>query len=119
VSCRGWEQADRGFCPQQRQQQRQQQDSSMLRMQQQQHTFKLTASPHHTLPRNKPSTTTARKRWVIYGERATNKYNPTTIPAEWHGWINYVNDNPPATVRTKGDVTALGSVRSVAPGPLA
>jgi NADH dehydrogenase (ubiquinone) 1 alpha subcomplex subunit 12 len=29
-----------------------------------------------------------------------NNYNVTTIPPEWHGWINYVNDYPPTTVST-------------------
>lgn len=44
---------------------------------------------------------TARKRWVIYAEKRTNAYNPTTIPPEWHAWINYINDYPPTTVSSK------------------
>lgn len=39
---------------------------------------------------------------MIYAETKTNAYNPTTIPPEWHGWINYVNDLPPTTVRVVG-----------------
>ena len=30
-----------------------------------------------------------RKRWVVYGNMDT--YNPTSIPPEWHGWLNYIN----------------------------
>ncbi|KIY96401.1 NADH dehydrogenase [Monoraphidium neglectum] len=48
-----------------------------------------------------------RKRWVIYAETKTNAYNPTTIPPEWHGWINYVNDLPPTTHEFKEPVYAV------------
>uniref|UniRef100_A0A7S3QL95 NADH dehydrogenase [ubiquinone] 1 alpha subcomplex subunit 12 n=1 Tax=Dunaliella tertiolecta TaxID=3047 RepID=A0A7S3QL95_DUNTE len=34
-----------------------------------------------------------RKRWVMYKD--TFDYSPSTIPPEWHGWINYVNDYTP------------------------
>lgn len=34
-----------------------------------------------------------RKRWVVYKD--TFNYNPTTVSPEWHGWLNYINDNTP------------------------
>ncbi|KAL6754584.1 NADH:ubiquinone oxidoreductase B17.2-like subunit [Haematococcus lacustris] len=34
-----------------------------------------------------------RRRWVVY--KNTFDYNATSIPAEWHGWVNYINDYPP------------------------
>ena len=36
-----------------------------------------------------------RKRWVLYKD--TFSYNASSIPPEWHGWINYINDAPPTT----------------------
>jgi NADH:ubiquinone oxidoreductase subunit len=33
---------------------------------------------------------------VVYGD--LKNYNPSSICAEWHGWINYMNDFPPTTV---------------------
>lgn len=37
--------------------------------------------------------TAARKRWVVYKD--TFNYNVTGVPAEWHGWLNGVNDFAP------------------------
>ena len=34
-----------------------------------------------------------RKRWVVYGN--SFNYSPTSVPAEWHGWLNYINDYNP------------------------
>lgn len=39
----------------------------------------------------------ASKRWVIYKGLA----EPTTVPADWHGWLHYTVDTPP----TEGDYT--------------
>jgi NADH:ubiquinone oxidoreductase subunit len=52
---------------------------------------------------------------VIYEERRTNAYNPTTIPPEWHGWINYINDSPPTSVSVVGGAAAV-AVRHTAAG---
>lgn len=30
-----------------------------------------------------------RKRWVIYSNMSS--YNPSIVPPEWHGWLNYIN----------------------------
>jgi NADH:ubiquinone oxidoreductase subunit len=38
-----------------------------------------------------------RSRWVVYKD--TFDYNPTQIPPEWHGWVNYINDFPPTTYK--------------------
>lgn len=32
------------------------------------------------------------KRWVIYKGKA----EPSKVPAEWHGWLHYTLDAPPA-----------------------
>jgi NADH dehydrogenase (ubiquinone) 1 alpha subcomplex subunit 12 len=29
----------------------------------------------------------------------TFDYNPTQIPPEWHGWVNYINDFPPTSYK--------------------
>lgn len=36
-------------------------------------------------------------RWVVYQDKWN--YNPTSIPPEWHGWINYMYDYDPATFK--------------------
>lgn len=35
------------------------------------------------------------KRWVIYNGKA----EPSKVPAEWHGWLHYTQENPPAKRR--------------------
>lgn len=34
-----------------------------------------------------------RKRWVLYKD--TFDYNPTSVPAEWHGWLEGISDFAP------------------------
>ncbi|GBF90494.1 NADH dehydrogenase [Raphidocelis subcapitata] len=48
-----------------------------------------------------------RKRFVIYAEKRTNAYNPTSVPPEWHAWLNYINDYEPTTFDYKPPVYAL------------
>lgn len=51
-----------------------------------------------------------RKRWVVYKERTPPyKPNPTSIPPEWHGWINYINDFEPNNHKFTKPVYALPS----------
>lgn len=38
-----------------------------------------------TGPANKP------RRWVVYAGQA----EPSTVPADWHGWLHYTTDTPP------------------------
>jgi NADH:ubiquinone oxidoreductase subunit len=54
---------------------------------------------HDTNTNNETPILPDRKRWVVYAERRTNAYSATTIPPEWHAWVNYVNDFPPTEVR--------------------
>uniref|UniRef100_A0A7S0WPG8 NADH dehydrogenase [ubiquinone] 1 alpha subcomplex subunit 12 n=1 Tax=Chlamydomonas leiostraca TaxID=1034604 RepID=A0A7S0WPG8_9CHLO len=35
-----------------------------------------------------------RKRWVLYKD--TFNYSPTSVPPEWHGWLEGINDFTPA-----------------------
>jgi NADH dehydrogenase (ubiquinone) 1 alpha subcomplex subunit 12 len=30
---------------------------------------------------------------VVYADKFD--YNPTSVPPEWHGWLNYINDYEP------------------------
>eukprot|EP00877_Chromochloris_zofingiensis_P010716 jgi/Chrzof1/5899/Cz16g19250.t1 len=46
-----------------------------------------------------------RKRWVIYKDKSS--YNATSIPPEWHGWINYINDFPPTQYDYRRPVFAI------------
>mmetsp|Transcript_25987 Transcript_25987/g.56641 ORF Transcript_25987/g.56641 Transcript_25987/m.56641 type:complete len:155 (+) Transcript_25987:56-520(+) len=46
-----------------------------------------------------------RKRWVVYQD--TFDYNPTGISAEWHGWINGINDAPPTSHEYKKPLYAV------------
>ncbi|KAG2498676.1 hypothetical protein HYH03_003420 [Edaphochlamys debaryana] len=34
-----------------------------------------------------------RRRWVVFADKFD--YNITSVPPEWHGWLNYVNDYNP------------------------
>ena len=56
-------------------------------------------------PRSPPPATPNppdRKRWVVYKERTPPyKPNPTSIPPEWHGWINYINDFEPGNHKVR------------------
>jgi hypothetical protein len=53
-------------------------------------------SAHRSPPPPEKKKKTDRKRWVVYAERTPPyKPNPTSIPPEWHGWINYINDYEP------------------------
>ncbi|PNW76647.1 hypothetical protein CHLRE_11g467767v5 [Chlamydomonas reinhardtii] len=40
-----------------------------------------------------------RRRWIVYKDKFD--YNPTTIPPEWHGWLNYINDYNPTNTQFK------------------
>ena len=44
---------------------------------------------YYTTKCSKPDT--RQKRWVVYH----NKADPTTVPAEWHGWLHYRTDATP------------------------
>ncbi|KXZ51934.1 hypothetical protein GPECTOR_11g6 [Gonium pectorale] len=39
------------------------------------------------------SHTYGRRRWVVYADKFD--YNVTSVPPEWHGWVNYINDYNP------------------------
>mmetsp|Transcript_28438 Transcript_28438/g.80251 ORF Transcript_28438/g.80251 Transcript_28438/m.80251 type:complete len:149 (-) Transcript_28438:186-632(-) len=36
-----------------------------------------------------------RHRWVVYKE--LDAKDPTTIPPQWHSWVNYISDDGPHT----------------------
>ena len=42
-----------------------------------------------------PRPVSGRKRWIVYSD--IFDYSPSSIPSEWHGWLNYINDYPPTT----------------------
>jgi NADH dehydrogenase (ubiquinone) 1 alpha subcomplex subunit 12 len=46
-----------------------------------------------------------RSRWVIYKDKAN--YAVEQIPAEWHAWLNYINDFPPSQYQYKRPIYAL------------
>lgn len=46
-----------------------------------------------------------RKRWVIYKDMST--YNPSIVPPEWHGWLNYINDFDPESHKFKRPIYAI------------
>jgi hypothetical protein len=63
-------------------------------------------APAHLPPPPPPPPATPnppdRKRWVVYKERTPPyKPNPTSIPPEWHGWINYINDFEPGNHKVR------------------
>ncbi|GFR45166.1 hypothetical protein Agub_g6551 [Astrephomene gubernaculifera] len=35
----------------------------------------------------------SRRRWVVFDDKFD--YNITSVPPEWHGWLNYINDYKP------------------------
>lgn len=35
----------------------------------------------------------ARRRFVVFADKFD--YNITSVPPEWHGWLNYMNDYEP------------------------
>ena len=39
-----------------------------------------------------------RHRYVVYRD-AHIDYSPATVPAEWHGWLHSMNDEPPTQVQ--------------------
>ena len=44
-----------------------------------------------------------RDRWVVYaGATHYNTQEPTSIPAEWHGWLNHSTDANPTNVSKDG-----------------
>ncbi|WIA20533.1 hypothetical protein OEZ85_004928 [Tetradesmus obliquus] len=51
------------------------------------------------------TTTYNRKRWVVYKD--LTDYNPSGIPPEWHGWLNYINDFAPTQHDFKRPVYAI------------
>lgn len=52
----------------------------------------------------------ARKRWVVYGDILN--YSPTNVPAEWHGWLNYMNDFKPTDHDFKSPIYAIQATTS-------
>lgn len=34
-----------------------------------------------------------RHRWVEYGDK--KRYNASSVPPEWHGWLHYITDRTP------------------------
>ncbi|XP_041348532.1 probable NADH dehydrogenase [ubiquinone] 1 alpha subcomplex subunit 12 [Gigantopelta aegis] len=36
-----------------------------------------------------------RSRWIDYPPSVGFDYDGSQIPAEWHGWLHYVHDDPP------------------------
>lgn len=34
---------------------------------------------------------------MVYADHVSFDYNSTTVPPEWHGWLNYINDYAPPT----------------------
>ncbi|GIL74430.1 hypothetical protein Vretimale_2124 [Volvox reticuliferus] len=43
--------------------------------------------------------TYARRRWVVFADKFD--YNITSVPPEWHGWLNYINDYNPTQHKFK------------------
>ena len=38
-----------------------------------------------------------RHRWVVYGELDCHRgQDPTSVPAEWHGWLHNITDDAPS-----------------------
>lgn len=50
-----------------------------------------------------------RRRWIVYKDKFD--YNPTTIPPEWHGWLNYINDYNPTNTQFKQPTYQVGRER--------
>ncbi|KAK9830380.1 hypothetical protein WJX72_011448 [[Myrmecia] bisecta] len=50
-----------------------------------------------------------RHRWVVYGNLNWEAHGqePTTVPAEWHGWLHSIYDTPPSKVPPKKPIYAL------------
>lgn len=52
-----------------------------------------------------------RSRWIVYADQYIgtpySKYSPTSIPPEWHGWVNYINDFPPNKYEFKKPIYAI------------
>lgn len=41
-----------------------------------------------------------RDRWVVFANSTHyTGQNPTVVPPEWHGWLHFITDDNPATVR--------------------
>lgn len=71
-----------------------------------QHPHTKTHQPNQQTNKRKP--TKDRKRWVVYKDPTPPyKPNPTSIPPEWHGWINYINDYEPGTHKFAKAIYAL------------
>lgn len=63
-------------------------------------TGKLVGSDHlgnHYYERTE-DTQYGRHRWVVYKDKRAVHYNASSVPAEWHGWLHYINDEPPTLV---------------------
>lgn len=56
------------------------------------------------------TTAYGRKRWVVYADKFD--YNPTSVPAEWHGWLNYINDYAPTEYQFKKPIYAVEAYQS-------
>lgn len=47
--------------------------------------------------RMSPDEQYGRHRWVVYGELDCHRgQDPTTVPAEWHGWLHNITDDAPS-----------------------
>ena len=41
-----------------------------------------------------------RDRWVVFANSTHyTGQNPTVVPPEWHGWLHFITDDNPSTVR--------------------
>jgi NADH:ubiquinone oxidoreductase subunit len=41
-----------------------------------------------------------RDRWVVFANSTHyTGQNPTVVPPEWHGWLHFITDDNPTTVR--------------------
>jgi len=40
-----------------------------------------------------------RSRWVVYSDIYGHDYDGSQVPAEWHRWLSYVADEPPAKAK--------------------
>ncbi|GAB4821394.1 hypothetical protein N2152v2_008440 [Parachlorella kessleri] len=59
-----------------------------------------------------------RDRWVVYaGATHYNTQEPTTVPAEWHGWLNHSTDANPTNADFKRPIYAVEAMGNPTAGP--
>ena len=55
------------------------------------------ASGNRYFERMTPEEQYGRHRWVVYGELDCHRgQDPTSVPAEWHGWLHNITDDAPS-----------------------